>query len=157
MILSRRSVAYNAIWTVRIIWFYFKIELHIMLSQKHAFSWWFSNSRLNLQILGMFIYLHFLLIIFMIYGIKIFFFSTLRAGSSISHTLGKKRVLKIELPTRRIKKLCTIHVRKRDLRLVWCLHPSEARTIQHLYRNVLFHSYFCSIVILGLTSSSVPW
>ena len=38
MILSPKSVAYNAIWTVRIIWLYFKNELHIMLSQKHAFS-----------------------------------------------------------------------------------------------------------------------
>ena len=42
------------------------------------------------------------------------------AGSSISHTLGKNRVLKNELSTRRIKKFCTIHVRERDSRLV-CL------------------------------------
>ena len=73
-------------------------------------------------------------------------FSTLCAGSSISHTLGKKRVLKIELPTRRIKKLCTIHVRKRDSRLV-CLstlaslgckhHTRRKSTFPHLYRNVL--------------------
>ena len=40
------------------------------------------------------------------------------AGSSISDTLGKKRVLKIELSTRRIKKFWTIHVRERDSRLV---------------------------------------
>ena len=40
------------------------------------------------------------------------YFSTLRAGRSISHTLGKKRVLKIELSPRRIKKFCTIHMRR---------------------------------------------
>ena len=74
-------------------------------------------------------------------------FSTLRAGSSISHTLGKKRVLKIELPTRRIKKLFTIHVRKRDSRLVClstlaslgCKHDTRRKsTFPHLYRNVLY-------------------
>ena len=42
------------------------------------------------------------------------------AGSSISGTPGKKRVLKIELSTHCIKEFCTIHVRERDSRLV-CL------------------------------------
>ena len=84
----------------------------------------------------------------------VYYFSTLRAGSSISHTLGKKRVLKIELPTRRIKKLCTIHVRKRDSRLV-CLstlaslgckhHTRRKSTFPHFYRNVLFPIKLCKV------------
>ena len=51
--------------------------------------------------------------------VQIVYYDT-RAGSSISDTLDKKRVHKIELSTGRIKNLCTIHVRERDSRLV-CL------------------------------------
>ena len=67
--------------------------------------------------------------------------------SSLSRTLEEKSMPKIKLPTRRVKKLCSIHEWESDFILVWPFHPCLARAqtptqgILLLFRTCIENNY----------------